>query len=86
LVGLVAVAGRGYFAPLGYAVGTLVLATVFGRTGWGPWVPWSILGLASGAAGPGIVLTWTSNAVLVGTFVAGTAATVLWESRRDNRQ
>jgi len=66
-------------------VATLVLATVFGRTGWGPWVPWSIIGLASGAAGPGIVLEWTSNAVLIGTFVAGAGATA-WIERRDNRQ
>lgn len=86
LVALVAVATRGYFAPLGFAVGTLVLASVFGRTGWAPWVPWSIIGLASGAAGPDAVLNWTSDAVLAATFLLGTSVTAWIEARRDNRQ
>jgi ABC-2 type transport system permease protein len=64
LVAWIAAATRGYFAPLGYAIFTLVLASVFGHTGWGPWIPWSIIGLYAGAAGAGPELqagaTWSS--------------------------
>ena len=48
-----ALAGKGYFAPLGVTIFTLILGMVFGSTGWAPWVPWSIVPLfaRSGRAG-----------------------------------
>ena len=49
LVAWVAVQTRGYFAPMGFSILTLVLASLFGHTGWGPWAPWSIVGIYSGA-------------------------------------
>lgn len=51
-VAWVAMAGSGYLAPLGYMIFTLVLGTIFGVTAWAPWVPWSIVPLYSGLAGP----------------------------------
>jgi ABC-type transport system involved in multi-copper enzyme maturation permease subunit len=69
LVAWVAVETRGYFAPLGSAIGTLVLASVFGHTGWGPWMPWSIVGLYSGAAGPVTELGWGNLAVIAATLL-----------------
>ena len=86
LVAWVAVQTRGYFGPLGFAIGTLVLASVFGHTGWGPWVPWSIIGLCSGAAGPVTGLGAGSAAVVAGTFVLGTALTLGHEMGADNAQ
>ena len=87
LAAWVAVETRGYFAPLGYAIFTLALASVFGRTGWGPWLPWSVIGLYSGAAGPGgTALGWGSFVVIAITFIAGTALIVRHEVYADNRQ
>jgi len=86
LVAWVAVETRGYFAPLGFSILTLVLATVFGHTGWGPWAPWSIVGLYSGAMGPETALGWGSFVVIAATFLLGTALTVRHEVYADNGQ
>ena len=86
LVAWVAVETRGYFAPLGFAIGTLVLASVFGHTGWGPWMPWSIVGLYSGADRAVTELGWGSLAVVAATFLAGTALTLRHEVFADNAQ
>lgn len=87
LAAWIAVETRGYFAPFGFAVFTLVLATTFGRTGWGPYIPWSVVGLYSGAAGSGTPdLGWPSYAVVAVTFLIGAALTVLHEVYADNVQ
>ncbi len=86
LVAWIGVETRGYFAPLGFAVGTLVLASVFGHTGWAPWVPWSIVGIYSGAAGPAVRIGWGSVVVLVATFAAGLSLTIRHEVHADNVQ
>lgn len=86
LVAWVTVATRGwYMAPLGYAVFTLVLASLLARTGWGPWAPWSIVGLATGAM-PGASLGAANYAVVALTFAVGTLGTALWERLADNQQ
>jgi ABC-type transport system involved in multi-copper enzyme maturation permease subunit len=86
LVAWVAVETRGYFASLGFSILTLVLASVFGHTGWGPWAPWSIVGLYSGAAGPETALGWESFVVIAATFLLGTALTIRHEVYADNGQ
>lgn len=86
LAAWVAVETRGYFAPLGFTIGTLVLAVVFASTGWGPWLPWSIVGIYSGAAGPVGDLGWGSYAVLGLTFIVGVALVVRHEVYADNVQ
>ncbi len=83
----IAVAGRGYLAPLGFSILLLLIGNLFAHTGWGPWIPWSILFLSAGAGGadapaPGI----GSFLVLVGVFAAGFAATWLHLERVDNTQ
>lgn len=85
LVAWVAVATRGYFAPLGYAIGTLVIASAFGHTGWGPWCPWSIVGLYAGP-GAGPPLGAGSYLVLAATFILGLALTLHREVAADNVQ
>jgi len=86
LVAWIAVETRGYFAALGYAIFTLVLASVFGHTGWGPWIPWSIIGLYSGMAGTGPALVAGSYAVLAATFALGLGLTLRHEVLADNVQ
>jgi len=86
LVAWVAVETRGYFAPLGVAIFTLALASAFGHTGWAPWVPWSIIGIYSGAAGPEANLGWGSFVVIAATFLIGTVLIVRHEVHADNGQ
>jgi ABC-type transport system involved in multi-copper enzyme maturation permease subunit len=86
LVAWVAVETQGYFAPLGFSIFTSLLAMVFGHTGWGPWVPWSIVGQYSGAAGPETALGWGSFVVIAATFLLGTALTIRHEVYADNGQ
>ena len=43
--------GRGYMAPLGFALAMLALGNVFGKTGWAEWFPWSIVPLFIGMVG-----------------------------------
>jgi ABC-2 type transport system permease protein len=82
----IAVATRGYFAPLGFTIATLFVASVFGHTGWGPWCPWSIIGIYSGAAGAGVELGTGSWFVMAGTFLAGLGLTLGHEVFADNGQ
>ena len=86
LVAWIAVETRGYFAPLGFAIFTLVLANVFAHTGWGPYVPWTIVGLYSGAAGPEVTLGWASFAVIAMTFLIGLGLIIRHEVYADNVQ
>lgn len=82
-----AVAGRGYLAPLGFSILLLLLGDLFAHTGWGPWIPWSILFLSAGAGGAEAPLPGTGSLlVLIGVFAAGFAATYLHLDRVDNTQ
>jgi ABC-2 type transport system permease protein len=83
----IAVAARGYLAPLGFSILLLMVGDLFAHTGWGPWVPWSIPLLSAGAGGadapvPGM----RSLLVLIGVFAVGFAATYLHLDRVDNTQ
>jgi len=84
LVALLACAGRGYLAPMGWAFFTLALAQIAAVLGWGDWVPWSVPALLSGAAGPDAAhLGLHSYSVVLMAFIVGVAATVLWWQRAD---
>lgn len=82
----VAVETRGYFAALGFVIGSVVLASLFGGTGWGPWLPWSVVGLYSGAGGEGAELGWGSYAIVLATFAAGSLLILRHETLADNSQ
>ena len=86
LVAWIAVETRGYFAPLGFAIFTLVLANVFAHTGWGAYVPWTIVGLYSGVVGPETTVGAGSFVVIALTFLTGTALTIRHEVYADNVQ
>jgi ABC-2 type transport system permease protein len=83
----IAVAGRGYLAPLGFSILMLLLGDLFAHTGWGPWIPWSILLLSAGAGGADAPVPGAGSLlVLIGVFAAGFAATWLHLERVDNTQ
>lgn len=82
-----AVAARGYLAPLGFSILLLLLGDLFAHTGWGPWIPWSILLLCAGAGGDGAPVPGAGSLlVLIGVFAAGFLATWLHLDRVDNTQ
>jgi ABC-2 type transport system permease protein len=76
---LIAGVGRGYLAPLGFAMLVLILAQVVGATGRGAFFPWSIPALYAQVAGEaGGELTAISFAVVAVTGAAGAAGTFAW--------
>jgi ABC-2 type transport system permease protein len=77
--------GRGYLAPLGFAILTVFLAQITAATGWGPWFPWSIPPLFSGLAGEdAATLGWGSYALVIVTALVGVVATIVWWRRADH--
>jgi ABC-2 type transport system permease protein len=83
-VALLASAGRGYLAPLGWAILTVFLAQILAAIGWGSWFPWSVPPLYSGLAGPRSAQLGAESYVVVGvTFAAGLAATFAWWQKAD---
>lgn len=78
-VALLASTGRGYLAPLGWAILTLFLAQILAATGWGAWFPWSMPALFSGLAGPRALQVGPHSYLLVAlAAAAGLAGTFLW--------
>ena len=84
----IAVAGRGYLAPIGFTIfSSVVLGQIFVQTGWGRWFPWSIVFLTAGAGGPETPVPGTGSiAVLAGVFVVGCVALYRTMDRADNSQ
>ena len=79
--------GRGYLAPLGFALMMLLLGMGIGATGWGKWFPWSIVPLFAGIAGPRTeTLAAGSLVVIALTCAAGVAATIWQFTYADNHQ
>lgn len=86
-VAWIAVASRGYLAPLGYTIFTLVIGTALGATNWARWCPWSIIPLFSGAAGPRTQEIGPASFLILGLFfLASTLGTCLTLSWADNSQ
>ena len=83
-VALFASIGRGFLPPLGWAFLTMVMAQIAGALGWGDRFPWTVPGLLSGLAGPGVELIGLHSYILVLLVcVSGTAATFVWWLRAD---
>jgi ABC-2 type transport system permease protein len=86
-VAWIATLGRGYLPPLGFALAMLVLGDMVGKTGWGPWFPWSIVPLFIGSVGQRVTTLAPGSVVVVAlTFVAGIAATIAQLRLADNTQ
>ena len=84
VVAWVAVAARNVLAPVGFALGMLLLGDVVGHTGWAGWFPWSIVPLLTGMTGDATPVPWTSAVVLALTFAAGLIGTGLQLRLADN--
>jgi ABC-2 type transport system permease protein len=86
--GWIAVASKGYLAPIGATIAAMFLGTIFGATGWGKWFPWSIVPILGGAAGPDAAkeLGPGSLIVMAAVFAAGTACTMIQIEKADNTQ
>jgi ABC-2 type transport system permease protein len=76
--------GRGYLAPLAWAVATIVAAQILAVLGWGAWFPWAVPAVIAGAGGAAVepVGPGGITAVLL-TSLLGLAATVVWWQRAD---
>ena len=87
VVAWIATLARGYLAPLGFALAMLVLAQVFGKTGWGPWFPWSIVASFVGSVGARVPPVAAGSLIVVLlAFVAGIAATIAQLRYADSAQ
>jgi ABC-2 type transport system permease protein len=76
--------GRGYLAPLAWAVATIVASQILAVLGWGHWFPWSVPAILAGAGGAQIEpVSAPAVGVVVAVAVAGLVATIAWWERAD---
>ncbi|MBT8225403.1 MAG: ABC transporter permease subunit [Dactylosporangium sp.] len=76
-VAVIACLGRGYLAPLGSALGAMVVAQIAAVLGWGALVPWSIPAVAAGLA-PDAAVGPASLGIIGLTGLAGLIGTIAW--------
>jgi ABC-2 type transport system permease protein len=76
--------GRGYIAPLAWAVAMVAASQILAVLGWGPWFPWSVPALLAGAGGTAVEpVTPAGVALVLVVAAAGLAATIAWWERAD---
>ena len=76
--------GRGYIAPLAWAVSMIALSQILAVLGWGSWFPWSVPALLAGAGGAAVEhVTLAGVLIVVLVAIAGLAVTVAWWDRAD---
>jgi ABC-2 type transport system permease protein len=86
-VAWIAMLGRGYLPPLGFAFAMLAFGDVFSHISWATWFPWSIVPLFIGAMGrPVTTLAPHSLVVVVFMFLVSTAATMVQLRYAENAQ
>ncbi|HWQ79713.1 MAG TPA: ABC transporter permease [Anaerovoracaceae bacterium] len=78
-VGFLASVGRGYLAPMGFVASAFAIASFAGNLGFGPYFPWAIPALFSGAAGPeAALLAPVSYMILFMACILGLLGTMAW--------
>jgi len=76
---------RNMLAPVGFAIGMLLIGDLLSHTGWAAWFPWSILPSMSGmSATASTSLPLTSIVAVTITFAAGSIGTALQLRWADN--
>jgi len=81
----ITIATRSYLAPLGFALGMLLLGNLLGHTGWATWFPWSIVPMLTVMSGTTATpLSWPSYLVLGLTCTAGIAGAIHRMHTADN--
>jgi ABC-2 type transport system permease protein len=84
-IALIASVGRGYLAPMGFAIVVLVLAQVLAALGFGPVFPWSIPALLAGLGeSPETGLGATSYCIVMFTGLVGLLGTFAWWKYADH--
>jgi ABC-2 type transport system permease protein len=87
VVAWIALVGRGYMPPLGFALAMLALGQIFSKTGWAAWFPWSIVPMLIGSVGqPVPALAPGSLLVVLATSITGVTATIAQLRLADNSQ
>jgi ABC-2 type transport system permease protein len=83
-VGFFASYGRGYMLPMGFVIITLIMSQFIGLVGLGPYFPWAIPGLYTGAAGEESV--GIASCLILGlTGIAGIWGTAVWWRYADQK-
>jgi ABC-2 type transport system permease protein len=76
--------GRGYIAPLAWAVAMVATSQVLAVLGWGSWFPWSVPAILAGAGGAQVEPVTVGAVVLVIVVAAvGLVATARWWDQAD---
>jgi ABC-2 type transport system permease protein len=76
--------GRGYIAPLAWAVATIAASQILAVLGWGAWFPWSVPAILAGAGGAAVEPVGPGGIGLVLiTAAVGLGATFAWWERAD---
>lgn len=87
VIAWITVWSRGYMAPIGFAIVTMGLGNLFGKTGWSVWFPWSIVPSLVGMVGnQAESLPAASYVVVAVTFAGGIAGTIAQLRYADNAQ
>ena len=77
--------GRGYIAPLAWAVAMFALSQILAVLGWGAWFPWSVPAILAGAGGAQVEpVTPVAVAFVALVALAGLLATIAWWERADH--
>ena len=77
-------AGRGYIAPLAWAVAMIVASQILAVLGWGNWFPWSVPAILAGAGGVAVEPVSIGGVLLVvAVALVGLGATITWWERAD---
>jgi ABC-2 type transport system permease protein len=78
LTAFVACWTRGYIAPIGFLIATIVLGNFVGMLGFGPYYPWGIPMLYAIKGVESVNLEMTSIIIVIMTSVTGLIATLAW--------
>src|SRR5690625_4719628 len=69
---------RGYLAPLGFVIITLVLSQIVSAVGFGEYFPWAIPALYSGVTAGEFMIGWNGILIIFMTSLIGFLSTLYW--------
>jgi ABC-2 type transport system permease protein len=76
--------GRGFIAPLAWAVATIAAAQVLAILGWGSWFPFAVPAILAGSGGAQVEpVTPAAVGIVLIVAAGGLAATIAWWERAD---